>query len=80
MQHQYEGLMFIISGTFNQLNNAYMPNGERRDISRLANVNNTIGRFSKRRSKACEGRKPTYTSVLAFISTYEAVPVREAVK
>lgn len=47
-------------------------------MSRLASVSSTIGRFSSIRSRAWEGKNPTYVSVFALISTYDAVLQSEA--
>jgi hypothetical protein len=47
-------------------------------MSRLASVRSTIGRFSSIRSKAWEGKNPTYVSVFALMSTYDAVLQSEA--
>lgn len=49
------------------------PSGDSNEISRLARVSKTIGRFSSRRSSAGDGRNPTYVSVFETISTYDAV-------
>ena len=55
-----------------------VPNGDKREINRFASVNKTIGLFSNKRSRACDGRNPTYVSVFAMMSTYDAVLHREA--
>lgn len=48
-------------------------------MSLLASVRSTIGRFSSIRSSAWEGKNPTYVSVFALMSTYDAVLQSEAV-
>ena len=54
------------------------PEGDNKEMRRFARVRRTIGRFSRSRSSAGEGRNPTYVSVFATISTYEAIWQREA--
>jgi len=49
-------------------------------VSLFASVRRTMGRFSNNRSKAGCGRYPTQVSVLALMSTYEAVLHNDAVR
>lgn len=55
-----------------------LPRGDKSEMSRFARVNKTIGRFSSRRSSASYGRKPTYVSVFAVMSTYDGIPHKDA--
>jgi hypothetical protein len=48
------------------------PSGESSEMRRLARVSRTIGRASRNRSRDFDGRNPTYASVLAVMSTYDA--------
>ena len=57
-----------------------LPSGERREVSLLARVKSTIGRFSNNRSKAGCGRYPTQVSVFALMSTYEPVLHNDAAR
>ena len=46
-----------------------VPRGDRSEIRRFARVSSTIGRRSSNRSRAGDGKNPTYVSVLAAMST-----------
>ncbi len=56
----------------------HLPRGERREISRFARVRRTMGRRSSSLSNAGDGKNPTYASVFATMSTYDAVWQSEA--